>query len=68
MNQVDIKFCKDCANYSEIDFVSLCYIKTNDVSLVTGEKVLKRYDPYVARRDHYLCGKEARWFKPKGTS
>lgn len=68
-----VKFCIDCANYTEVQILGTktnytkyyCDSKIPAVSLVTGIKCKLTYDPAEARENELLCGFEAKWFVKK---
>lgn len=57
-----IKYCVDCKYFVDGSFGSWCESHYREIDIVTGKA--KATFAHKCRKDHHLCGPEAKWFEP----
>ena len=57
-----IKYCVDCKYFVDGRFGNWCESHYREIDIVTGKA--KATFAHQCRKEHHLCGPEAKWFEP----
>lgn len=67
------KICYECANWDQSKSIPGCNAPENNIGMLIGEYiprrrlcVVHRDNSWIVARMLHTCGKEGRWWKPKG--